>query len=195
MFPSHSRGLGERPKHQSPLIPIHSIKHSLVLWDGWHVSQVLTGGEKRAPASRCCWPQLMLLPWKLSRRKLCCGHEDWTVLLFLDLSYVFSDWGGSLDIHAWVVLQWRLGGKERYLSWPGHLNVSDCYHPGFICFICKSNSTYLTAFFWVLIRIIYVLTLYTYSRWYRRVKFLPFFPPIPGESSTCDLQDGPILGT
>lgn len=135
MFPSHFRGLGEWPKPWSPLIQIGFIKHSLGLWDGWRVSQVLTGREKSSPASRCSWPQSMALSWKLSRRKFCCGHEAWTVLPFLDLSEVSTVGGGSLDICAWVGLQWRLGEKGRCLSWPRHSNVSDHYHSEFIFFL------------------------------------------------------------
>lgn len=72
-FPGHFRGLGERPKHQSPLIQIGFIKQSLGLRDGWCVGRVLTGRKKRSPASRCSWPQLMALPWKMSMRtEQCC---------------------------------------------------------------------------------------------------------------------------
>ena len=113
VFPGHSRSLGEQPEHQSPPIQIGSIKHSPDPWDGWIGSQVLMV-EERFPTSRHSQPPIMALPWKLSRRRPCHGHEDWAGLFFLDLSEVSSDWGGSLDImHGWGCSE-DLGRKKGF---------------------------------------------------------------------------------
>lgn len=142
-LPGRFRGLGGWPKHRSPLIQVNFIKHFLGLWDGWHGNRVLTGREKSSPASRCSWPQLMALPWKLSRRKL-----PWS-------------WGLN-GAFFWIFQKLPPAGEEACLCVHGCDCSEDLGKPEGVCsgqntpmwliitlrvhFICKSNNTELRGY-------------------------------------------------
>lgn len=163
-FPRHVRGLGGWPKHWSPLIQINFIKHSLGLWDGWPVNQVLTGREKRSPASRCSWPQLMALLWKLSKRKLCCGHEDSMVpfsgsfrsSLQIGRKPRYMSMGG-IAMKTWGNRKGSILARTHKYEWPLPLWVHFVLSVKVIVHNYRVLGT--------LIKIIYILTFYTYSRW------------------------------